>query len=177
MLTCLGILDAERNGDKMTYEIIKANLADCLQWCYHFKTFRSDRLKEYAEAVFPDSCHTPLSDGLMEKFNQFLQARHKHLLKMQVLPEMIQAEWERPMSLLATNWSLSLFDGALEPETDGFINFDGMPPWDTWVGIFENNLISWVPQWMSKKINNAILIDAAESISWVNTRGLELLLK
>lgn len=75
--------------------------------------------------------------------------------------------------IVGTDWNKSLFDGALTPETRGFIDEDGMPPWDCWLGIrpVANSvtgscLVSWVPQWLSDEVDFGIRVDAAECLAW-----------
>ncbi|MBV7338334.1 hypothetical protein KFU94_60930 [Chloroflexi bacterium TSY] len=87
---------------------------------------------------------------------------------------MLETELTRPKALLVTDWAKSLFDGAITPETDGFIDDDCMPPWDCWVDICNIEeaygdlcLISWVPPLLAEKVDRGIFIDAAECMSWL----------
>lgn len=156
-------------------------LSECLRYC-NFATrrfedatraFRSNRLMPLAKAVFPRSCHTELSNDVLVAFERFADER-KILVAGRTIDEaIVQAELSRPKSILITDWNKSLFDGALTPETRGFIDEDGMPPWDCWLGIrpVANSvtgscLVSWVPQWLSDEVDFGIRVDAAECLSW-----------
>ncbi|MGH7135590.1 MAG: hypothetical protein ACREHD_07610, partial [Pirellulales bacterium] len=139
--------------------------------------FRSEALKDAALAVFPSSCHTTFNGTLVEAFRDFDALRRQLIRtqrKLRVAAPTVRRELGRPRSLLVTDWSASLFDGALEPETRGFVDHDGMPPWDTWLDLIQVErsfgpccLLSWVPAWLSDSVDLAIQADAAESLSWL----------
>jgi hypothetical protein len=72
------------------------------------------------------------------------------------------------------NWRASLFDGALQYESKGFFDDNGLPPWDTWCGILQvasaeivYALVSYVPPTMSDLVSKAVNADASESLSWL----------
>jgi hypothetical protein len=76
--------------------------------------------------------------------------------------------------LLVVNWRESLFDGACSPITHGFLDDDCMPGWDTWVRIVSldesqiaHGLVCWIPTELVPAVNDAILIDAAQCMSWL----------
>lgn len=168
--------------DTLNLQELSRVTAVCLQWCDRreqdglaaFSAFRSPDLRAAAAAVFPDSCHTEYSNHLSDAFHQFLETR-KHLVSvLQWKSEDGIEEVQRPKSLLLTDWRKSLFDSVLSAETDGFIDDDGMPPWDTWVALAQVNgsiggycLASWVPPEFSDVVNACIEVDAAECLSWL----------
>ncbi len=63
---------------------------------------------------------------------------------------------------------VSLFDGVSEDETDGFIDETNTPPWDTWVTMADDVLISWVPSAMIVRVQAAIVCNAEECIAWLS---------
>jgi len=140
-------------------------------------------MRNAAESVFPFSCHTVFSQSVSREFEMFVRKRTQ-LLEDEVSIETTKLELRRPKSLLVMDWSASLFDGALTPETDGFLNDDAMPPWDTWITLVHAKeshgmccLLSWVPNWLSEKVDFAISADAGECFSWlvVEARGTRTL--
>jgi hypothetical protein len=69
-----------------------------------------------------------------------------------------------------------LADGAAEAESDGFFDVHNAPPWDTWVGIFEDSkrqernpyLLSWVPPAFVDRAQRGIDVNPEECILWLN---------
>lgn len=174
---------------RLTLKEIERLLSPCLHWCSDLvdrklpgldvsKALRSQQLESLAKRVFPDSCHTTFSNELEMQFERFLRKRETLSQSKHLPAETVVDELKRGRSLLLTDWEASLFDGALTPDTDGFMDDDAMPPWDTWCALVKTKesvgevcLLSWVPCWMSDKIDVAIQIDAAESLSWVKIFG------
>lgn len=163
--------------------------APCLNWC-HDSIFhapkkversgllRSAKLEDAARKVFPFSCHTEFNQSLVGAFEQFSELRAKKRRTPRLSHTAVIQELRRPRALLVTDWAASLFDGSLTPETDGFIDDDAMPPWDTWLGLIEvegsfglSCLLSWVPCWIAPKVDFAIRADAASCLSWLLVRS------
>ena len=63
---------------------------------------------------------------------------------------------------------LTLFDGVSEDETEGFIDETNTPPWDTWVTMIDDVLISWIPPSMIQRVQSAIVCNAEECIAWLS---------
>lgn len=160
-------------------------LKPCINWCSDrlagpivnqsiSTAFRSQSLALAAQSVFPDSCHTTFDHNLEKRFEAFLTERKSLLSTSHFDDDDVASEVNREKSLLITDWSKSLFDGAVAPETEGFIDEDCMPPWDTWVALVKTRnsfgtacLLSWVPIWLSDKVDFGIQVDAAECLSWL----------
>lgn len=177
---------------ELSIRALRSTVSSCLQWCQRTSpgqsrpsnrdVFRTEALKKAALAVFPFSCHTMFTGSMVAAFQDFDALRNRLVRqaprRAQRNPDTVKREMQRPRSLLVTDWSASLFDGALEPETQGFIDHDGMPPWDTWLDLIQVEsafgpccLLSWVPEWFSKKVDFAIEADAAGSLSWLMVDG------
>lgn len=134
--------------------------------------FRSDALAPHAQRVFPDSCHTRFSDGMLEAYSEYLEKKAT-MIHGQVTIEH-PTHLFAPLSLLLVRWRDSLFDGVCTPETDGYIDADCIPGWDTWVTIVEletqddgHALLCWVPSQLCRKVDDAIAVDAASCLSWL----------
>lgn len=137
--------------------------------------FRSADLKSYAQQVFPESCHTSFSESVEGAFEGFVDARRKLVGGELPFEERITAELSRPKSILVVDWESSLFDGAVTPETEGFIDDDCMPGWDSWLALADvpsshgkKCLICWIPEELSEKVNFGIEVDAASCMSWLS---------
>lgn len=161
-------------------------LQPCLAWCHRriqpamspeetAGAFRSAELAEAARRVLPQSCHTLPSPIVVESFDSFGRRRQELLGEASIGPDVLIRECRRTGSLLVTDWAASLFDGAVSPETHGFIDDDCIPPWDTWLGLIrapgavgELCLLSWVPKPLSQNVNLGVRVDAAECLSWLS---------
>jgi hypothetical protein len=136
--------------------------------------FRRKELESAANLVLPESVHTDWSPEVRHAFESFLDVRIEALDHPRIGDRVVHEELLRPEALLICDWQASLFDGAMTPLTDGFINGDGLPPWDTWIGLVQCPdapvgpccLLSWVPRWMADGVDSAITIDAARCLSW-----------
>ncbi len=86
-----------------------------------------------------------------------------------------EQETNRAQSLLLFVPAWSLFDGAANPVSDGFIDDEYFPPWDTWLTMIPcsggqgNGLLTWVPEWASPLVNGAIQVDPANCLCWVRS--------
>lgn len=61
----------------------------------------------------------------------------------------------------------TLFDGVSETETNGFIDDTNTPPWDSWICMADELLVSWVPPAMVDDVQSAIVCNAEECIAWL----------
>jgi len=164
---------------------IQHQLAICMSWCGDrcaildsttdlSHSFRSDSLATLAAAVFPESCHTPYSPDLTYRFARFTAERERLVGSNSIDPV---SEYNRQRSLLLVNWQSSLFDGAVVPETRGFIDDDYIPAWDTWLSIVRietdygtHGLLCWIPESLADNVDMAIRVDPASCLTWCETR-------
>ena len=86
--------------------------------------------------------------------------------------------------LLAYFPDADLCDGAAEIESDGFFDVCNVPPWDTWVGYFEDNhgrsgiydsyLLAYVPERFLPLAAGGILDNPEECILWLSDAEVKL---
>lgn len=136
------------------------------------RTGRSIMLARAAHKVFPKSCHTEMG-WPASAFPMFVRARSTLCSGCDISSRRAETESQRMGTLLLTRWTQSLFDGAAAMESLGFIDDDGMPPWDYWLGIVTPNsttptLLSWVPEPHRESVDAAVCSDAGESMSWAH---------
>lgn len=60
----------------------------------------------------------------------------------------------------------SLSDGGAEKATQGWLDGDGVPPWDTWLSYGVGVLRSWVPAYAESLVQTGIDVNADTSLSW-----------
>lgn len=70
--------------------------------------------------------------------------------------------------LLAHFPHVSLSHGFSVSETGGFIDADEIPPWDTWVCVVHDFVVSWVPGNLESAIQSAIACNAERSLCWLS---------
>ncbi len=78
-------------------------------------------------------------------------------------------------SLLVYFPETNLYDGAAEIHTDGFLDVDNLPGWDTWVAFFEDEpetnygsyLIAWIPPEFVDLVSEGIDCNPEECIMWL----------
>lgn len=134
--------------------------------------YRSAALSEAARLVFPKSCHTRYSEEISIRFAEFEQIRLN--LVDHESGHADRLNLHDPLSFLVVNWGLSLFDGVCVPETNGYLDSDCMPGWDTWITIIrlgtdreEHGLLCWIPPELCRNVDSAVSIDAAQCMSWL----------
>lgn len=62
----------------------------------------------------------------------------------------------------------NLADGAAEYESNGFLDFENVPPWDTWVAYSDRTLISWVPAELVQLVQRGVFVNPEECIRWIS---------
>ena len=62
----------------------------------------------------------------------------------------------------------NLADGAAEYASFGFFDVDNVPPWDTWISMFEKYLISWVPAPLIGMVQEGLDVNPEQCILWVD---------
>lgn len=106
----------------------------------------------------------PRPASLRDAFAEFTQVRSRSLGgrsdSQDVTWQDVDRELLRPRSLLVYDWGTTLFAGAPEQVSEGFLDVDDKAPWDTWVAVVTGAerpwLLSWVPAWAQEFIDEAI---------------------
>lgn len=172
----------------ISLEKLLINFSDSWIWCLlacnnkepleeSLSYFRSEELKKFAKNVFPNESGTHYTEEMRRNFS-FFQQQRKNLMRNKLLKHSISYEVDevieelnRPRSMLAVYWELSIFDGGAIPITMGYLDWDYIPPSDYWLEIYKDDekkpfLLSWVPEWLSEDINTAMEIDMGYCMAW-----------
>lgn len=137
--------------------------------------YRSDELAVSAHKVLPQILST--KQTLEKDFDKFLEQRRKYTSKLtKISDEEIKQELNREKSLLLCGCNQSITDGASEFASCGFIDIEDISPWDTWLDIgrlkntkykeYDTYLLSWVPKWATKYVDEAVWANAVDMLSW-----------
>jgi hypothetical protein len=62
----------------------------------------------------------------------------------------------------------SICDGVSDRETNGFIDGNNTPAWDSWVCVVDELLISWVPPAMIEDVELAVTCNVEECMCWLS---------
>lgn len=66
----------------------------------------------------------------------------------------------------------NLCDGGSQFLSKGFFDVNNIPPWDTWICLFESYLVSWVPMQLLSLANEGIDVNPEQCIFWAPESGL-----
>ena len=70
--------------------------------------------------------------------------------------------------LLAFYPQITLFDGFAAIESDGFFDPANVPPWDTWIYVIDDFLISFVPKQFIIDVECGLITNVEECIVWLS---------
>jgi len=76
--------------------------------------------------------------------------------------------------LLWCEYDATLADGLSDHYSQGFFDSADNTPWDTWIDVVDDALISWVPSAFVNLANEGILSEAFGMIDWVVNRNAVL---
>jgi hypothetical protein len=160
----------------------KASLRDTVQWC--------------AARVAPDNpkeCLRTLRSYTAESFVHLSHRKRLSVVKKLIRERRAQVDIHYPPDesvisagkLLLFYPDQSLSDGAAESASEGFLDADNAPAWDTWVFYGTdgsgsqkdwdvNILISWVPKEMISLVHHGIAVNPESCFDWASQRTRNL---
>lgn len=143
------------------------SLAETISWCSPRVDLSAPRTcLRSPELIFP------MQENVVQAI---VGARHHHLGFPKTAPASSLAGGR--LVIFEPHETLSCGLGA--GETDGFIDVENCPPWDTWVGYIHESedvhyLVSWVPPLFVEKVDRATQVVMAEELRWLDSRPTEL---
>jgi hypothetical protein len=150
-------------------------LADTVAWC-----------APRADAAHPRTClRTPaLAARALEPDYFAAVSTVAHRRRSEGTHRFIPHLGSREGRLLVYYPDAELADGAAEVESEGFFDVCNCPPWDTWVGIFQDHrpagdafaiyLVAWVPEVLVDLAARGIEVNPEECIRWLDDADCEL---
>jgi hypothetical protein len=168
---------ANQRDIELDIEAFAKHLAQAIHWC-------SSRLPvtdpKHSLRSLPLNSQESLINLSHEQrlilVNELILKREQHLFSSKVPSSPLQSDLGGGKLLLFYPDG-SLFDGAAEPASDGFFDWDYVPAWDTWVhygndssgsseNCDENYLLCWIPGELIGKVDEGIAVDPGECIKW-----------
>ena len=139
---------------------------------------RSSILSAAAWSLTDDFGHWYRSGGY--GFGELLRARRQYVDAISNHDWTAAAhEIARPGALLVFDPAKSLFDGAGQVASNGYLDRNYVPPWDTWLMTLPPEpqlgtgvlVVCWVPEWATDFAAGGMAVDAAACLSWAAIRG------
>jgi len=164
-------------GDKTDFQI---RLAEAIAWC-----------NPRASSHDPKNClrngswlPSYFSEDRINLVNSVVAARRYCLPEQQITPVRFTDDLKGG-KLLVYFPDAELSDGAAEVASRGFFDVHNAPAWDTWVGLFEDDvrgpdlsyktyLISYVPEPLVKLVNDGVEVNPEECIMWLENSTTSL---
>jgi hypothetical protein len=160
-------LDVER-GDSL--DTVLVHLAETIQWCRPRIDVSNPKNCLRSMELLPHS----LEDGRKRVVNSVAIKRFLALGR----PTRSPASTLAGGRLLVYEADVNLCHGLEESETNGFVDLDNTPPWDTWIAyIYEdasNYLLSWVPGEFISLVSSGIDVSPEQSFRWLDTENFLL---
>lgn len=151
-------------------------LAESAVWCTH----RLD-LNDLGNSLRSLDLINPLSKSRFHTVYDCNSTRKSVLQHHKLNPIEIPYDLILSGRLLVYYPEMNLADGAAYVATDGFLDNNNMPPWDSWLDYFEepydesqhlggthNYLISWVPAPLIDKVTKGIEWNPEKCIEWLD---------
>lgn len=147
----------------MTVDAFRSQLGATITWCR--PRFTIDRPKESlrSDELKPSELITAFDDlAPVHRAVSVVINRRASFIK-QVTPDAGAINGR----LLGFYVRQTLFEGVSEIETNGFLDDTNTPPWDSWVCMVDELLISWIPPAIVDNVQLAINCNAEECIRWL----------
>lgn len=150
-------------------------LRDVIAWCGP----RADASRARACLRDPEVAPRPLEADYFAAVSTVTSRRH-FMLTHRFIPPRDAGQGGR---LLVYYPDADLSDGAAEVESEGFFDVWNCPPWDTWVGFFQDGgrmdsyvryLVAWVPPALVELAGRGIQVNPEECILWLDDSGCAL---
>lgn len=160
-------LDLEMGDD---LETILTRLAETIAWCVPRVNQDEPRTCLRSPALRPH----PLERNRKAVVGSVAVSRYMGLKH----PKKCRASDLANGRLLIYEPDINLAHGLEEGETNGYVDIDNIPPWDTWVAyIYEgesNYLLSWVPPQFVALVTSGIQVSPEECFRWLDRTEFKL---
>ncbi|SMB81603.1 hypothetical protein SAMN00790413_04636 [Deinococcus hopiensis KR-140] len=95
----------------------------------------------------------------------------------------VEGELRRSGAFMIVEPASSTWDGTARVASQGYFNFDDMPPWDTWITTVPprftyeggTGLLCWVPRWARQHVDDAIAVSADSCLHWAELHNDQVL--
>lgn len=76
--------------------------------------------------------------------------------------------------LLLADFEITNHNEATEIESNGFFDWADNPPWDLWLGVYQNQLLSWIPPQFVETVERSMLVECMDMFRWMNLAEIGL---
>ncbi|MFN7770031.1 MAG: hypothetical protein ACK5WR_17230 [Planctomycetaceae bacterium] len=156
--------------------VLYSRLADTIEWCRRILDDQTIGPSMRTHMIAPRIFH----DGRDDVVCDVGSSRHWQIRATTTIPAISMPNLNGGR-LLCYFPDDTLSDGAAEHVSDGFFDYFNTPPWDTWVGYFEdretrydNYLLSYVPERLVALAEGGILVNPERCILWLEDTNVKL---
>ena len=158
--------------------VLYSRIADVVAWCRNLMARSDVNASLRTDAIKPRLLHNGCDDAVCDVGS----SRHWQIRVTTDQPRLDFPDLEGGR-LLTYFPDADLCDGAAELETDNFFDVFNCPPWDTWVGFFNDNLgdasygrylLAYVPEQLVPLVESGILVNPEECIMWLTNSDVKL---
>jgi hypothetical protein len=154
-------------GDDVPFEV---RLAETIAWCQPRVRREDIRNSLRSSELQPELLNANRSYTVQQI------VRHRGVLR--PLPTVTTQSQLAVGKLLVYFPDEQVCDGASEAATKGFFDVYDAPPWDTWIGLFNDtrgtHLVSWVPPELIDLVEDGIYVNPVACIDWLSNVDLNL---
>jgi hypothetical protein len=146
-------------------------LAETVAWCCGRAAVQDPKHSLRYDSLYPSILSETRADVVLN----VLMYRGSWLQQQNIKP-IIEGRELRQGRLLCYFPDGNLADGASELASDGFFDINNIPPWDTWVGLYQSDLrdvslkvylISYVPEMFLQQAERGLEVNPEQCIMWL----------
>jgi hypothetical protein len=156
--------------------VLQWRLAEAINWCTSRVNIDDPEHCLRSPETHPIPVYRPEIDDWQKAVNDLITKRANLLQQAKSYPTSPAKSLNRGRLFLFFPFE-TLSDGAAENASDGFLDFENTPPWDTWLALLigENAkpfwsknllLICWVPAEFEDLANDGINVNPESCICW-----------
>jgi hypothetical protein len=75
---------------------------------------------------------------------------------------------------LLADFEITNYNRATEFESNEFFDWADNPPWDLWLGIYQGQLLSWIPTEFVDTVERSLLVECMSMFRWTNMADIGL---
>ena len=146
-------------------------LAEAVAWCCNHASASYPKHSLRYDSLCPGTLSATRADAVLT----VLGYRGVWLQQQNIKP-VIEDRELRQGRLLCYFPDADLTDGAAEVASDGFFDNHNVPPWDTWVGLYQSDLrdvslkvylISYVPEMFLQQAARGVEVNPEQCVMWL----------
>ncbi|MDB4766154.1 hypothetical protein OAG71_00555 [bacterium] len=167
----------QTDSDVISAATLSTRIGETVAWTRHILTVENARPSMRTPEISPQLLHSGYDDVICD-----VGSNRRYKLQQLNIDEMPINHASHRGRFLCFFPDANLTDGAAEQETDGFFDAYNNPPWDTWVGFFNDRhqesisyrcyVLCFVPHDLIPLVDRGIIVNPEECIQWIESTDL-----